>query len=277
MTNEQIFDRLIDFAEKSGEVRALVLFGSRARTNKICDEYSDYDILMFVNEPEKFLHSDGWLCEIAKPEISFIEQTFAGGMERRVYFSNALDMDFIIFSESEMSGVLSDDITQMCLSRGWKVIVDKCGCSEMMSEKMPADTGRKQLSESEFENTVSCFWFHTIWAYKKLMRGERWAAKMCIDAYLKTLLLSIAEYKAAADYGENADTWHDGRFFDEWADSEILSQLDGAFGGYTDTSLITALKNTMDIFSKAARSAAQKLGFHYPEQAERFAYETLKL
>lgn len=50
-----------------------------------------------------------------------------------------------------------------------------------------------QISESEFLNLTNDFYFHNIWAAKKLLRGELWSAKMCVDAYLKNYLLKMIE------------------------------------------------------------------------------------
>ena len=49
-------------------------------------------------------------------------------------------------------------------------------------------------------NMINDFFFHTIWASKKILRGELWTAKMCIDAYLKKYLLKITEMYSLSKY-----------------------------------------------------------------------------
>jgi aminoglycoside 6-adenylyltransferase len=128
------------------------------------------------------------------------------------------------------------------------------------------------MSEAEFVNIVNDFFFHNIWACKKLKRGELWSAKMCIDGYLKERLLKIVEqYHIAA----GIDVWHDGRFIDRWAEPSVLNELKACFAHYEPADCRNALMATHTLFSRLAAGVARRRGFVYPAEAEKCAAEYL--
>jgi len=106
-----------------------------------------------------------------------------------------------------------------------------------------------------------------VWASKKILRGELWCAKMCIDAYLKNIMLSVIELQSEPD----TDVWHNGRFLERWADCEITESLKICFAHYEQEDIISALLASARLFSKTARAAADKHGYVYPESAESYA------
>lgn len=114
---------------------------------------------------------------------------------------------------------------------------------------------------------VNDFYFHNIWAYKKILRGELCSAKMWIDAYLKKILLKMIELYCHKING--VDVWHDGRFLDTWADSFILEELKSCFAKYEKDDMKKALVHTHKLFSKITRAVADKLQYEYPEKAEK--------
>lgn len=139
----------------------------------------------------------------------------------------------------------------------------KCKKENISHELRPTD-----LSEPEFNNMVNDFFFHTVWASKKILRGELWTAKMCIDAYLKNYLLKMIEMYSVSKY--QVDVWHDGRFLDRWAEREILSDLEKCFARYDRKDMVSALAATLNLFCRLAGQTAEMKGYKYPKEAENY-------
>lgn len=265
---ESIFNKILSFAEQCDRVRAVILFGSRARLLKPADKYSDYDLIFFVKQTEYFLYEDAWLDQIAEYQISFTEPTAVNGFERRVFFENAMDFDFLFYPEEKARQVTESKTVQSWYARGYRILVDKIGYENLVVQQALPDADKTLMSSREFLNIVNTFWFHAVWSSKKLLRGEIWPAKNCIDNYMKELLRQMAECHVKAHHGPSYDTWHEGRFFDQWADSLLLSELQLAYGGYDRNSLSSALWKTMDLFRTVAREAASRMDYTYSEKAE---------
>jgi len=208
--------------------------------------------------------------------MSFIEKTAVGnGKERRVLFDDALDVDFSIFSVHVFKQLIENNDIQQILSRGIRVLMDKDGVFEHIPEieGKPFGESGSFPSPDEWTEMILDFWYHAVWSAKKLLRGECWTAKVCIDHDLKQLVLKMSEWHAKAKHGKSYDTWHNGRFFDQWADPVIIKDLNNCFAHYDAYDMQMALKHTMDLFRKVAKETAQRLDYPYPEQADKIATE----
>ena len=53
-----LFNNITDFARKSNDIKAMILFGSRCRSENVADEWSDYDLMFFVDNPDSFIYKD---------------------------------------------------------------------------------------------------------------------------------------------------------------------------------------------------------------------------
>lgn len=278
---EPILEKLISFAKESELIQAMILFGSRARDNNAADQYSDYDIIFLVTDVDYFLNSDEWLNRIEDYYISFEEPTAASGQERRVFFSDARDMDFLFYDVKKADMLAADQTIQAFFSRGYKLLVDKIDFKAAIEKNKftdPAKARKIVFTEKEFLNLANTFWFHSIWSVKKLLRGEIWAAKYCVDSYMKDLLRQMLEGYSQALHRKDFDVWHDGRFFDNWVDDDIKRQLRTAYGTYDAEDILRALNNTMHIFSEVSMKTASLLDYAYPTKAQTYALaQTAKL
>jgi aminoglycoside 6-adenylyltransferase len=233
------------------------------------DQYSDLDLVMIVEDPGYYLTSQDWIREIGSSWVSFCENTSVGGsIERRVLFEDALDVDIVLFSEKEIGGAVERSDVQGILNRGYRVLVDKIGLTGKLPPVSVSGKMAAPPSESEFLNLINDFWYHTVWSAKKLLRGELWAAKSCVDSYMKRMLLTMIEWHARAVKGWDYDTWHDGRFLDSWADPGVKQGLSNAFAHYNKSDVARALEATMNLFRTLAAETAGVMGYAYPSESD---------
>ncbi len=54
-----ILTNVVEWARREDPVRALILEGSRAMPVE-ADNLSDYDVNMFITDPEPYTHDDSW-------------------------------------------------------------------------------------------------------------------------------------------------------------------------------------------------------------------------
>ena len=87
----------------------------------------------------------------------------------------------IIFTPLQFENSLKEGVAQWVMNRGWKLLYDGGGYEEMIPQFVKLEVHHAVMTKEEYENTVNDFFFHNIWAFKKLRRGELWSAKMCID------------------------------------------------------------------------------------------------
>ena len=229
-TADELIERLVFWSESRDDVRGLILVGSRARVDPPADEWSDVDVAIMTNDPGHYLESGDWLDALGPVDITFVEGTaFGGYFERRLVFVGGLDVDVIVVTPEVLDAGLALPELSELRTRGFRVLLDKDGAiGAGMAGLPPLEPPAPVLpSAAEFEQSTSDFWYHTIWAAKKLRRGELWVATTSCNHGLALRLLEAMEWQARATDGR--DTWHRGRFVERWADPATLARLPDVF------------------------------------------------
>lgn len=269
----QIKSRILELAGADDGIKAVVAIGSSTRSEVKADEYSDLDLIIAAMDTEKWLYGD-IPQQLGDMKISFVEPTLGGGMERRVLYKNALDVDMIVFTPEQLTTAAREGVAGWVCNRGYIVLYDTMGISDLLNEHVSHEVRYNELSEDEYKNLVNDFCFHVVWASKKILRGELWTAKMCIDAYLKNHLLKMLEMYTVNKY--ESDVWHDGRFLDRWADEQIRTSLPKCFAHYDREDMIAALAETKRLFAQTAKAVAEIKGYAYPDVAVSYADEVFE-
>jgi aminoglycoside 6-adenylyltransferase len=260
------------WATANAEVRAAMVVGSQARTAVPADEWSDLDLVLFVSDPAKFIDLGDWARELGTVVLSTVEPTaVAGSRERRVLYSDGRDVDFSVFPVVAAATLPLVPEALGVLERGYKVVLDKDGLLSRLPE-LVTDQGHYRVEEpsaGEFRRCVEEFWYHLLWAARKLRRGEVWAAKMSCDGELKWYLLRVIEWATIAERGREVDVWHRGRFLDRWMQPFVRQHLPATFARYDAGDIARALSETAALFSDQARRVARLNNFPCVDDTEK--------
>jgi molybdopterin-guanine dinucleotide biosynthesis protein A len=255
---ELIEAAVADWAREREDVRAAVVVGSWARRDAPADRWSDLDVRLFVDEPARLAEDASWVESFGTPVLTFLEQTAVGErVERRVLYDTGEDVDFPLF-EATAATVLATSVEAAgVIARGYRVLHDELGVSRVLENVSPEAAGPPDTAA--LTELASDFWYHALWTAKKLRRGEVFTAIECLDAYMKSRLVTLLEWHAhAAD--PSVDTWHGGRFLERWADPGALAALEHAYARYDLRDVARALWETIDLFQGLEEETANRLG-----------------
>ena len=260
-----IKNKMLEYANNDENIKAIIAIGSSTRAYMKADEFSDLDLFIITSNTEE------WFCGdypklLGTINISFIEDTLGGGRERRCIYDDDKDVDMIILTPEQFEKAVADGVAEWVMNRGYDVLYDSNGYTELLKTHIKPGSSEPAINEEEFINIVNDFYFHNIWACKKLKRGELWSAKNCVDSYLKNYLLRMMElyrYKIAG-----VDVWHAGRFVEKWAGDDIVNDLKMCFAHYDKEDIMRALVATHKLFARITEALAAHEGFEYPEQAK---------
>ena len=268
-----IKSRILDYAQNDKDIKAIIAIGSSTRKEVKADEFSDLDLFIVTENPERWFSGE-YPNLLGNVSISFIEPTLGGAKEKRCIYDEDKDVDMIVLTPEHFEAAVKAGVAEWVMNRGYDVLYDSINCTELLKTYIKPGTSDPDVDEEEFLNIVNDFYFHNIWAYKKLKRGELWSAKVCVDTYLKNRLLRMMElYRHKTT---NVDVWHDGRFLENWAGEEILNDLKNCFAHYEKDDVMRALLSTHQLFEKVSRGLAEAKGFAYPEKAFECAKAYLK-
>lgn len=276
---EALIERFTAWASTRDDVRGAILIGSQARTDRPADEWSDVDLLVLTTDVPALLRSGDWVAEMGPVVLTFLESTVATGItERRALYETGLEADYAILPATILDTLASDgDGTQSqtlralvatIFRRGFRVVLDKDGRLGRLNAFAQAPASSARPDAAQFTNETLDFWFHALWTARKLRRGELLMAKSCCDGVMKGTMLALARWHAVAGNGQ--DTWHQTRFFEQWADPRLVHDLKDCFAHYDEADIGRALRATMRTFDWLARETADRLGFDYPDEAVRW-------
>jgi aminoglycoside 6-adenylyltransferase len=282
---DELLDRVAAWGEESGDVRGIILFGSRARRSRPGDRWSDVDLLVSCREPAALLGSTEWLERLGEVRISFLETNpIDGGKERRVLFASGLDVDlsfvqarqlrqlrfalgpagFLVPPSKRREARTGTWALATILRPGYRIVLDKDDLLEPLIE-LVLSRPSPPPPERSLEEIWSDFWYHAVWVAKKLRRGELWMAKGCCDCYLKDLVAQALFLGRERPLGLIP-----ARLVDETLDPDSAQLLRESFARYDATDLARALTRTLDLFHRVARQAAERIGASLDDSEEEF-------
>ena len=270
----QIKSKILEYAESDDDIKGIVAIGSTTRSDVKADEYSDLDLFIVTVNTEPWFSGE-YPKKFGNVNISFIEDTLGGGKERRCIYDEDKDVDMLVFTPEQFEAAVKEGVAQWVMNRGYMVLYDSMDFTSLLEKHITLSVTAPSMTKDEFLNMINDFYFHNIWAYKKLKRGEIWSAKISVDSYLKNYLLRMIELYRSKVAG--LDVWHDGRFFDSWAGDEILSEISECFAHYDKDDIRKALIKTHELFARISRELAELEGYVYPDVAEKCAKAYLGL
>jgi aminoglycoside 6-adenylyltransferase len=244
-------DEVGAWASDREDIRAVVLLGSQARAASPADEHSDVDVVLFADDPDPYFSDGDWLCRFGEPLLSFVEATPVGGFtERRVLFRDGLEVDFVVPPAAAAQEIPAD--TGPVFARGFEVLYhDGLGVTPPPAAiPQPPPPTQAELDQSSNE-----FWYHLLWAAKKLRRGEVLLAKQACDCRLTTQIVELARCRA-----HGSDTWHGLRFFEHWAGDDVVEALGPTFAAYDAEDVARALRAKGELFGRLEDEVAARFG-----------------
>jgi len=248
-----------DWARSQDDVKVALVVGSQARPEMPADRWSDLDVVLVVDDPETYAHDARWVEQFGNPVLTFLEETVAGQRERRVLYEAGEDVDFPLFPVTVLDQLEASADADQLLSRGYRLLVDRIGLAERLARLAAGAATPSTPSQGDLDQLVADFWYHALWAAKKLRRGEVYTAKGCLDSYMKSRLVTLLGWHARA-VDPSVDTWHDGRFLERWADPGALAALEKAYAHYDVRDVARALWETIDLWQGLEEETAARLG-----------------
>jgi molybdopterin-guanine dinucleotide biosynthesis protein A len=256
---DRVTAAVTEWASEREDVRALLLVGSHARTDGTADRWSDLDLVLLVDRPQRLADDAGWVAEFGTPVLTFLEPTPVGSVvERRVLYDDGQDVDFPLVQAAGWRESLTSPEVATLLARGHRVLYDELGLESEL-QKLTVPQASWPPGTVDLTQLASDFWYHALWTARKLRRGEVFTAKGGLDGYLKSLLVTLLEWHARA-VDPSVDTWHGGRFLERWADPGALAALETAYARYDLRDVARALWATIDLWQGLEEETAKRLG-----------------
>jgi aminoglycoside 6-adenylyltransferase len=258
-------------------IQAIIVVGSRARSNHPADEWSDLDLVVFASEATSYLKDAAWLNTFGAVQAAVSNTFGAHDREWIALYADGCKIDVAFLSidpatTPTLQAMLDVFPYPNVLQRGVRVLIDKTGASTEL--RLPA-ISMPLPTQAEFTALIHRMLLDAIKTAKFIRRNDLWRAKQLCDGELKRHLLTLLEWQAAAQPSAH-DIWYDGRFLNEWANQRALAALPETFAAYQAADMQRAVFATLDLFRAQAREVADRLGYTYPGETDQFIRDYLR-
>ena len=139
MTYHGIEENIRRWAGQQEAVRALVVIGSRARSDHAADDWSDLDMVVFVSDPADFARNEAWLDYIGPVILKNLQFTGSGYPEWIVLYDGGLKVDLLLATANGLlAEVLSKSPFDVVSRRGVRILVNKENGEPVQSNSVSA-------------------------------------------------------------------------------------------------------------------------------------------
>ena len=141
-TADTTIGRLARWAEDRENVRTLIVTSTRAMPDAQIDAYSDYDVVVVVDDVRAMLDDTGWQDTFGEVLISYwdpVERDPTTGAEwvgNITNYASGLKIDFSLWSPQHYADVTAGPDPYAEFDAGYQVVVDKDG----LTTELPAPT-----------------------------------------------------------------------------------------------------------------------------------------
>ena len=247
MNVAELREKILDFAQRDTNIRAVIETGAFARQHPSSDELSDLDIELYARQPDLLRQSNTWFEDFGHIWVFLALENDGYNPTRLVIYAGGAKVDFALYDAVRLEQKLPSQPQQ----RGFKIHLDKDGL--LHDWQVPALTFGVKPELEVWKQCRADFWFEAYNFAKYLARGDLWHAKTR-DAEVKEYLLQMLEWHGSATRG--LDTRYMGRFMENWLDEKSWLEVENIWAGFDVADNFRGLEAKMDLFARISREVA---------------------
>ncbi len=256
--------RIINWAATRGDIRLVVLVGSRAHTESPGSKYADMDILLFTDRYDVYFGDRTWMGDFGELLVCIEGRTAGNDPELLAVYKGFLGVDFVFIPVTAIQGLKAMAELPDIFSRGYSVWLDKEGVAARIP-RQKTFPHRQKPDEADFQDALKTFLFGTYYVARVLFQQDLWVAK-ARESGLRYAVLQMIEWHACATHDWSWDVWHMGKYIQNWADPKGIESLPELYSGYSIKESQQALLQMFELFEVLSGETASLAGFSFPSE-----------
>ena len=265
--------RLVEWAEGKASIRAMLLTSTRAvpLPNAPVDEFSDYDVVLFVEDIHPFHEDRAWLQDFGEVLVAYWDPIYRDpdfGFEKFgnvTQYSDGLKIDFTLWNVEALRSMVHAATLPAEYDAGYRVLLDKDGLTHGMRPPTYKAYIPAPPTNELYQTMVNDFFSDAPYVAKCLLRGELLPAKWCLDYDMKHVYLRpMLEWLMGLMHNWSLSTGWLGKGLKKKLPAELWSQLEASYADANFEANWQALFNTMTLFRRVATEVGEGLGYAYP-------------
>lgn len=275
MNEEAVLNRLVEWATRLDSVRAMILTSTRTNPHQKLDPFSDYDIIVVVNDDVRaWAEPDTWLADFGPVMVVYRDPVYrvADGERfgRVTMYQDGTKIDYTIMAQGVWQAMVAQPQLPADLDIGYRVLLDK----DSLTDGLLPPTYRAYIPQpptaDEYRLMIEEFFSESTYVAKNIWRGELFFWKYCLDHVMKgKKLLKMLEWRMAIAHGWSVPTGVLGKGLRKnLPDPDIWQALEATYVGAEPTENWAALFGTIDLFRRVALEVGEHLGYAYPHELD---------
>ncbi|MEA4823305.1 MAG: aminoglycoside 6-adenylyltransferase [Clostridiaceae bacterium] len=273
-TEQEMFDLILEIANKDKRIRAVYMNGSRTNPNVVKDKYQDYDIVFVVTETESFLADKNWIeyfGEIAivqEPDWNDVKTGLYEGQydsSRRYAWlmlfkdGNRIDLSIEIKEEAEKN-FIEDKLTVLLLDKD----------NFLPKIPFPTDEDYHVRKPNHDEYTAYCndFWWCLNNVAKGIARDELPYAMEMYNLIVRRLLNGMINWYIGTLTDFSVSTGKMGKYYKKYLPPELYGLYAKTYSDSDYNNFWASVIIACKLFNKVALSVGKYFDFHYRQYEE---------
>src|SRR5215216_3537738 len=126
-----VISKLVQWAEERDSIRAMLLTSTRAIPNALTDIFSDYDVVLVVEDIHPFFEDRSWLEDFGEVLVVYWDPIYMDpqyGIEKVAnvtQYADGLKIDFTLWPVELLREIIQSSLIHPELDAGYRVLLDK--------------------------------------------------------------------------------------------------------------------------------------------------------
>lgn len=254
----------------------MLLTSTRAIPSASVDVFSDYDVVLIIEDIHPFFEDRSWLEDFGKVLVVYWDPIHRDPdyeiekVANVTQYADGLKIDFTLWPVELLKRIVQAPELPAELDAGYRVLMDKDGLTEGMKPPTYAAYIPAPPTDEAYQKWIEDFFSDAPYVAKCLLRDDLLPAKWCLDYDMKHVYLRpMLEWRAELDHGWSIPVGSLGKGLKKHLPAELWSQLESAYAGADIADNWEALFRTMALFRQVSIEVGDRLGYAYPHDLDR--------
>ncbi len=275
-TEQDMFDLILNIAEKDKRVCAVFMNGSRTNPNAVKDIFQDYDIVYVVEETKSFREDRQWIDQFGErlymqypEENSYYPSDMENCYGWLIQFAdgNRLDLHVCTLNQA-LKGIKED---RLC-----RILLDKDKYLPDIPEATDEDYWIKKPTEVQFLDTCNEFWWCLNNVAKGLWREEVPYVMDMLNLVVRPQLIRLLGWKIGYKTNFTVSIGKSGKYMYKWLEENNWNAFLKTYPSGVIKNIWEAVFIMCDLFDDIAREISHTMNIKYNETEANNSLKFLK-
>ncbi|MEI5993293.1 aminoglycoside 6-adenylyltransferase [Candidatus Enterococcus mansonii] len=265
-TEKEMFQLILDQAEKDSRVLAVGMNGSRTNNQAPNDQFQDYDIVYIVDSIEEFINDTTWIDVFGPRLIMQMPEDMVlfppernGRFTYLMLFEDGNRIDLILCPKEQAEIWNERD-------RLAKILLDKSDLLPKLPEATDEEYWIKKPSEKEFLDCCNQFWWVSTYVVKGLCRNELFYAADHLNEYCRLELLRLLSWQVGENQGYHFSIGKNYKYLPNYLTKKQYEKLRETMDVSSISTTWKALMSLQKQFSYYAQKFSQEKDWSYDQK-----------